>query len=510
MPGVRTSMRKIREVLRLRESGLTVAEIARSLGIAAGTAWTYATRLNAAGLTWPLPPELDDAALERLVYPPPPHSRMRRPEPDWPAIHRELKRPGVMLLLVWEEYRAAHPNGYGYSRFCQLYRAWEGKLPVTMRQHHLAGEKLFVDYAGQTVAVIDPATATTREAQIFVAVMGASNFTYAEATWTQSLADWIGAHVRAFEFLSGVPHVIVPDNLKAAIVRACLYEPAAAQTFADMAAHYGTAILPARPAKPRDKAKVEAGVLIVERWILARLRNRRFFSLAELNAAIAEELERLNRAKVMRHLGAARQQLFDQVDRPALKPLPAEAYVFAEWRRCRPGLDYHVRIHEHGYSVPFALARTELDARITATTVEVFHKGKRVASHIRRHQRGHSTTPEHMPPAHRRFAEWTPERLRGDAARIGPNTATLIEAVLARGRHPEQGARAALGILRLARSYESERMEAAATRAIAIGALSYTSLASILRTGLDRHQTRTAADGPVILHDNIRGPRYYH
>ena len=224
----------------------------------------------------------------------------------------------------------------------------------------------------------------------------------------------------------------------------------------------------------------------------------------------AEELERLNRVKVMRHLGATRQQLFDPVDRPALKHLPVEAYVFAEWRRCRPGLDYHVRIHEHSYSVPFALARTELDARITATTVEVFHKGKRDASHIRRSQHGHSTTPEHMPPAHRRFAEWTPERLRGDAARIGPNTATLIEAVLSRGRHPEQGARAALGILRLARSYESERMEAAATRAIAIGALSYTSLASILRTGLDRHRTRTAADGPVILHDNIRGPRYYH
>jgi transposase len=379
-----------------------------------------------------------------------------------------------------------------------------------MRQHHLAGEKLFVDYAGQTVAVIDPATGTTREAQIFVAVMGASNFTYAEATWTQSLADWIGAHVRAFGFLGGVPHVIVPDNLKAAIVRACLYEPAAAQTFADMAAHYDTAILPARPGKPRDKAKVEAGVLVVERWILARLRNRRFFSLAELNAAIAEQLDRLNRTKVMRHLGATRQQLFDQVDRPALKDLPAEAYVFAEWRRCRPGLDYHVRIDEHGYSVPFALARTELDARITATTVEVFHKGKRVASHIHRYQRGHSTTPEHMPPAHRRFAECTPERLRREAAAIGPHTATLIEAVLARGRHPEQGVRSALGILRLARSYEPERMEAAAARAIAIGALSYTSLASILRTGLDRHRTHTAADGPVILHDNIRGPRYYH
>ena len=509
MPGMRTSMRKIREVLRLRASGLTVAAIARSLGIATGTVWTYATRLRAAGLGWPLPPELDDTALERLVYPPPAPSRVRRPEPDWPAVHRELKRRGVMLLLVWEEYRAAHPDGYGYSRFCQLYRAWESKLPVTMRQHHLAGEKLFVDYAGQTAVVIDPATGEIREAQIFVAVMGASNFTYAEATWTQSLADWIGAHVRAFAFLGGVPHVVVPDNLKAAIVRACLYEPAAAQTFADMAGHYGTAIVPARPGKPRDKAKVEAGVLVVERWILARLRNRRFFSLAELNAAIAEELERLNQAKVMRHLGATRQQLFDQLDRPALEPLPAEPYVFAEWRRCRPGLDYHVRIDDHGYSVPFALATTALDVRVTATTVEAFHKGKRVASHIRRDQPGHSTIREHMPPAHRRYADCTPEHLRGEAARIGPHTAMLVDVVLARG-HPEQGIRSALGILRLARSYQPERMEAAAARAIAIGALTYTSLASILKTGLDRHRTRTAADGPVILHANIRGPRYYH
>ena len=266
MPGVRTSMRKIREVLRLRASGLTVAAIARSLGIASGTVWTYATRLQAAGLAWPLPSDLDDTALEQLVYPPPAPSRVRRPEPDWPAVHRELKRPGVTLLLVWEEYRATHPDGYGYSRFCQLYRVWAGKLPVTMRQHHLAGEKLFVDYAGQTVGVIDPATGAVREAQIFVAVMGASNFTYAEATWTQSLTDWIGAHVRAFAFLGGVPHVVVPDNLKAAIVRACLYEPAATQTFADMAGHYGTAIVPARPASITTSGLTITATVSRSRW----------------------------------------------------------------------------------------------------------------------------------------------------------------------------------------------------------------------------------------------------
>lgn len=503
-------MRKIREVLRLRASGLSVAATARSLGVATGTVWTYARRLKAAGLSWPLPAELDDAALERLLYPPPPTGRCGRAAPDWPALHRELKRPGVTLLLLWEEYRARHPDGYGYSRFCEMYRAWQGRVSLSMRQPHRAGDKLFVDYAGATVAVLDPAGGPARAAQIFVAVLGASNLTYAEATWTQSVSDWIGAHTRTFAFLGGVPALVVPDNLKSAVARSCLYEPDAAATYAHMAAHYGTAILPARPAKPRDKAKVEAAVLVVERWILARLRHRRFFSLEELNAAIAVELQRLNRDKVMRHLGATRCQLFDQLDRPALRPLPVAPYEFAEWRHCRAGLDYHVRIDLHAYSVPCALARSEIDARVTATTVELFHKGRRVASHIRRTESGHSTTPEHRPPAHRAFADWTPERLRRDSAGIGPNTAMLIEGVLARARHPDQAVRAGVGILRLARSYGRDRLEAAAARAIAINAFSFTSVASILKTGLDRQHDPTAADGPVIRHDNIRGPGYYH
>ena len=302
----------------------------------------------------------------------------RRPLPDWPLLHRELKRPGVTLSLLWEEYRAVHRDGYGYSRFCDLYRDWRGQLAPTMRQTHVAGDKLFVDYAGARADVIDGLTGEVRQAQIFVATLGASSYTYAEATWTQALPDWIGSHSRAFAYFGGVPRQVVPDNLKSGVVKACLYDPEVNRTYAGMAAHYDTAIVPTRPRKPRDKAKVEVGVQVVERWILARLRNRRFFSLAELNQAIGELLDDLN-ARRTKHLGASRRQLFEALDQPALKPLPGQPYQYAEWKQRRAGLDYHVEAAKHYYSVPHALAKQKLWVRITDRTVEVFHKGKRVA-----------------------------------------------------------------------------------------------------------------------------------
>jgi transposase len=317
--------------------------------------------------------------------------------------------------LLWEEYRTLHPTGYGYSRWCELYRGWEGRLSPTMRQVHPAGERLFVDYAGHTVEVVDGGTGELRTVQVFVAVLGASNYTYAEASWTQSLPDWIGSHVRALEFLGGVPRQIVPDNLRAGVLRANWYEPGINPTYRDMAAHYGTAILPTRVRKPRDKAKVEVGVLVVERWILARLRNQRFFSLPELNAAIAALVSDLN-ARPMRKLAVSRRQLFEELDYPALSPLPAEPYIYAEWRIRRVSLDYHVDVDGHYYSVPHRLLREQIEARITARTVELFHKGERVAVHQRGGARGrHTTLAEHMPQAHRRHAEWTIERIRKEA-----------------------------------------------------------------------------------------------
>ena len=506
-------MRCVRQILRLKhERGASDRAIARSTGLARSTVSQYLARATAAGLGWPLPATLSEAALEALLFA---NAGMapgvrRKAEPDWAAIHRELRRPGVTLMLLWQEHRAGEPGGYGYSRFCELYGQWESRLSPTMRQVHPAGERLFVDYAGQTVEMVDAQSGEIRAAQVFVAVLGASSYTYAEASWTQTLPDWIGAHVRALAFIGGVPRQIVPDNLKAGVLKANWHEPGLNPTYQDLASHYGTAILPARPRKPRDKAKVEAGVLVVERWILARLRNQRFASLVELNAAIAALLADLNE-RPMRRLGVSRRQLFEQLDRPALGPLPSEPYVYAEWLLRRVGLDYHVDIDGHYYSVPYRLLKEQLEARITQRTIELFHKGERVACHVRGGLRGrHTTVPEHMPSSHRRHAGWTIERIKRDAAAIGPDTAALTALILESRPHPEQGFRACIGILRLARHYGTERLEGACRRGLEIGARSYASVSSILQNGLDRPSPRTADTAELPLdHPNIRGPRYY-
>ena len=514
MPAERVSMRRVREILRLKyECDASDRAIAVAMGVARSTVRLYLDRVGAAGLVWPLPATLTEAALEALLFAPlggsQPGKRFKD-EPEWTRVHHELRRPGVTLLLLWEGWaverinRAGNPGGYGYSRWCELYRSWEGRLSPTMRQAHPAGERLFVDYAGHTVEVLEAETGELRPAQVFVAVLGASNYTYAEATWSQSLPDWIGSHVRTLEFLDGVPRQVVPDNLRAGVLRANWYEPGINPTYRDLAAHYATAILPtpvssaditpwdrfAMVRRPRDKAKVEAGVLVVERWILARLRNHRFLSLVELNAAIAALVADLN-ARPMRKLGVSRRQLFEELDRPALSPLPAEPFVYAEWRIRRVSLDYHVDVDGHYYSVPHRLLREPVEARAPLWNS--------------------STLPEHMPQSHRRHAEWTIERIGQEAATIGAATATLVDLIL-RGRpHPEQGFRACLGILRLVRGFGRERVEAACARGLEIGARSYGSVQSILRHGLDqRPRAPTRADELPLVHPNIRGSRYYH
>ena len=511
MPGQRLPMRKIRDVLRLRADGLSKRKIAASLSIGVRTAGEIIRRVRRAGLSWPLPEKLSDEAIERLVYPPTPvTAKDRRPQPEWAAVHRELRRPGVTLQLTWEEYREAHPDGYGYSRYCDLYRSWEQRLSPTMRQLHVAGERTFVDYGGTTLEVVDGTTGEVRECQLFVAVLGASSYTYAEATFSQRLVDWIGSHVRAFAFFGGVTAQTVSDNLRSGVSKACFYEPAVNRTYAEMAAHYGTAIVPARPGKPRDKAKVEVAVQVATRWIVAKLRNRRFFSLTELNAAIRELTTQLN-ARVTRHLGTSRRALFDEVERPALKPLPVEPYVYAEWKQCKVALDYHVEVAHHYYSVPHTLLRETVWVRVAAQTVEVFHRGNRVAVHLRASSdRRHTTIREHMPSSHRRYADWTPERIRRQAGEIGRNTAALVEIIMRERPHPEQGFRASVGIIRLAKSYGRERLEAACGRALEIGARSYTSVNSILKSNLDAKRPAVATDGPSIVHSNIRGPGYFH
>jgi transposase len=505
-------MRQVHEVLRLKwEQGLSDRKIAHSLGISRPAVAEYVRRAHAAGLSWPLLATYDEGTLERMLFPSAP---ARTPAshlvPAWATVHQELKRKGVTLFLLWQEYKAATPEGLQYSWFCQTYRAWASKLDLVMRQTHRAGEKLFVDYAGPGIPVVNRQSGEVHEAAIFVAVLGASSYTYAEATWTQSLPDWIGSHVRTFAALGGVPEIVVPDNLKAAVTRAHRYEPTLNRTYTDLAQHYGFAVMPARAAKPRDKAKVEVGVQVVERWMLARLRHHTFFTLAEVNAALAPLLVTLN-ARPFRKLPGSRQELFDTLDRPALRPLPAQAYEYAEWKLARVNIDYHVEVEGHYYSVPYTLVRQQLDVRLSAQVVELFHRGQRIASHRRSSLKGrHSTVTAHMPTAHQRYAEWTPQRLIHWAAHSGPATAQVVETILASRPHPQQGFRSCLGIMRLGKSYGDARLEAACQRALTLGACSYKSLESILKHGLDRRPLPpqpAATAGPA--HANIRGPHYY-
>jgi transposase len=507
-------MRKIRDVLRLAAEGMSSRKIAASLSIGATTVVDCLRRARTS-VDWPLPEDMTDEALEARLFPASARlseAKARRPMPEWASIHGELKRAGVTLLVLWGEYRDRHPDGLGYSRFCETYQQWKGRLTPTMRQTHIAGERVFVDYSGKRPHFVNPTTGELIEVELFVAVLGASNYTFAEATLTQTLADWIGAHTRAFAFFGGVTALTVSDNLKSGITKACFYEPKVNRSYADMAKHYGTAILPARPGKPKDKAKVEVGVQVAQRWVIAKIRNRTFFSISELNDTIRELVAQLN-DRVTRHLGASRRSLFETIERAALKPLPAEPYVLTQWKQCRAGIDYHVEIPPYFYSVPYTLMREKLWARYTERTVEVFQRDdQRVATHPRIPPDGrkHSTLPEHMPSSHRRFADWTLERIKREAAAIGPSTSALVDIIMRERPHPEQGFRSCIGITRLATQYDRQRVNAACERALELGTRSYTSVKSILQNHLDRKRSEQAADGPAILHNNIRGGNYYH
>jgi transposase len=507
-------MRKIREVLRLRYGHkLTTRAIGVSCSIGRTTASEYLHRATDAGLTWPLPADLDDEALELLLFPLAPSVPAgERPLPDWDYVHKELRRKGVTRFLLWQEYKSCSPTGLQYTQFCDRYLQWRGRQDPVMRQIHKAGEKQFVDYAGHTVPVTDRRTGEVRFAEVFVAVLGASSYTFCEATWSQGLADWIASHIRAFEFFGGVPEVLVPDNLKSGVTSPHLYEPDLNPTYQDMAVHYGVAVVPARVRRPQDKAKAESGVQVAERWILARLRNRTFFSLAGLNQAISELLIKLNN-RPFQKLAGCRRSMFESVDQDALRPLPAVRYQYAEWKKARVHIDYHVQVAGHYYSVAYQLVKEELDVRLSAGTVEMFRKGKRVASHVRSRKKGGFTTlREHMPASHRHYAEWTPERLVRWAEETGGQTAGVITAILASRPVPQQGFRSCLGIMNLGKSYGKERLEAACGRALALGTTSYKSIQSILKTGLDSQPLPGQTDKQLELpidHENIRGPGYY-
>lgn len=511
MPAERLSMRNVREVLRLGAMGLSGRAIARSLNIGRTAAVDYLRRAKVAGLTWPLAEEFDDAALEKMLFVQREEKPPSRILPDWPWVHTELRRKHVTLALLWQEYKGQHPDGYQYSHFCELYREWVGRLQIWMRQEHRGGEKMFVDFSGDGIPWTDLETGERRQAQLFVAVLGASNFTYVEATRTQQLPDWIRSHVHALEYFEGVPGAVVPDQTRTAVRNICRYDPDTNPSYAEFARHYQTCILPARPARPRDKAKVEVGVLIAQRWIIAALRNRSFYSLAEINEAIAALLEKLNHRKT-RKLGRSRADLYLELDKPKLKPLPEKPFELADWKiKARVNLDYHVVFAENYYSVPYHYGHHEVDIRATANTVEVFFRHKRVASHLRlwaKHQ--FSTKIEHMPRSHQQYLEWTPSRIIHWAEKTGPSTAKLVEVIMAERPHPEQGYRACLGILRLGKEYSDERLEKACKRALAFHNHSYRSVESILKKNLEDQPLPEFPAEPLPSHENVRGGAYYN
>ena len=509
----RLPMRHIREILRLKWClHRSHRETARSLGISPGAVASVISRATGIGLTWDALEEVSDDALEQRLYGPKVTGHAARPLPDPAWIHTELRRAGVTLELLHLEYLQQQPDGYRYSAFCVHYRDWLTRQRLSMRQVHKAGEKLFVDYSGKKPEIVDPATGVVRAVELFVAVLGASNYTYAEATETQRSADFIQSHGRAVEYLGGVPAAIVPDQLKTGIRDACRYEPILQRTYEEWAAHYGTAILPARPAKPRDKAKVEVAVQVAQRWILARLRHETFFALAPLNARIRELLADLNVRPMKGYGGASRRALFTRFDQPALRPLPTERFVYTEWRQARVNIDYHVDVERHLYSVPHRLIHQTVDLRLSATTLEVFQRGTRIWVHRRSHHAGGFTTiPEHMPHAHRAHLEWSPTRLIRWGATVGPHTAALVEQILASRPHPEQGYRSCLGLLRLAKQYGPDRVEAASGRAVAGGAPAYSPREALLKP---RHASGPRGGDappapPPARPANVRGPAYY-
>lgn len=515
MPRERLSMRKIKEVLRLSAAGLSRRQVARATAVSLGAVNTYVQKAERAGVAWPECQEWDEATIFARLFPDAgtPSSTDAR-APNWASVHAELRRKHVTRQLLWEEYRAEYPEGYGRTQFFEHYRQWRAKLPVWMRQRHRGGEKIFVDFSGDGIPWIDPKTGERRVAALFVSALGVSQYIFARATRRERQCDWLEGIEHAFEYYGGATEIIVPDQPRSVVKRSSRYDPEVQQTFADFATHYSSCVIPARPGKPRDKAKVENAVLIVQRWIIAKLRDRVFSSVAEINVAVSELLEDVNARKI-RRLALSRREVFERVDKPALKSLPVRRFEYADWKlQVFVGLDYHIGYDKHDYSVPYRLARQRVDIRIGANTIEVFHRHERVASHLRRHEPGRTTCPEHMPKSHRRHAERSPQDLVDEALLIGPETKALVKAILRDRPHPEQGYRSSVGLLALARRYSPKRFEAACRRALAAKSFHYRAVDSILRKQLENEplpdeQIVDATNRFLAGHENVRGPAYY-
>jgi transposase len=513
MPREKTSVRKVKEILRLGlKEGRSQREIAQSTGVSKTTVQEVLSKTRAAGLDWAaLGTMREYEILEKVVYPGVSGGAPKRPLPNWAAIRADLLKKGNTLALLWMDYKEAQPDGLQYSRFCELYRNWEKQSRLVLRHNHVAGDKLFVDFSGLTVPWLDLATNTVRNAEVFVAVLGASNFTFAKAAADQTLKSWIDLHVDAFAFFGGVPQAVVPDNLRSGVSKACRYDPESNPSYLALAEHYDTAVVPARARKPRDKAKAEVGVQVVQRWILARLRRMTFTSIEQINVAIEPLLLKLNN-RVMRHLGVSRQELFDRYEKSALRTLPDEPFEMASWKLAKVNIDYHVEFGRQYYSVPYRFVGSEVRIKVTRSLVQIFHEDDCIASHKRSNAPipGRFTTlTEHMPPQHAEHVKWTPERILSWAQRSGPATRQLCERVIASRKLPEQGFRSCLGILRLGERYDQTRLEAACEAALKMRSVNYRTIEELLKKGAfsDRNSKTPT---PILLdHENIRGSSYY-
>ena len=513
MPAQRITMRKIREVLRLRLSaGLSFRQISASTKLSVGAIQKLSKQAEQQGLSWPLPAELDDAKLAGLFYPQADTRVLdRRQVPDWQQVHQELKRKGMTKHLLWEEYTQRFPNScYSYSQYCDRYRHWLGQQRRSMRQVHKVGEKTFIDYAGSTVGIINPHTGEIWQAQIFVAVLGASNYTFAEASASQSLPDWLQSHVRMFEFFGGCTELLVPDNLRSGVSKACRYDPDLNPAYQQLASHYNVAVMPARPYKPKDKSKAENGVLLVERWILMRLRHQSFFSLSELNRCIAALLTELNN-KAFKQLPGCRRDAFEQLDRPALRALPKQAYRYVDIKRVKVNIDYHVQYESHHYSVPHHYVGEKLELHAAETLVQIYFRQTLVASHPRKYHAGTSTEPGHMPKRHSQHHKWTPERLKQWAASIGNDTLQWVDWQMESKAHPEQVYRLCLGLLSLSRTYPATRLNAACRLANRKKLNRLKQIKSILKANRDQLPDELELSTTLPQeHENIRGPETFH
>ena len=509
----RISMRKIKEVLRLKyDRSLNVSQISRICGISRPAVDSYLLKFRASGLGWPLPEEITEDLLEERLFPCNTVKNSLKVAPDYEYIIQEIRRPNVTLEVLWAEYIAANPRGYQYSYFCELYRRHTKKLNYSMRQEHKAGEKNFVDFSSiEDINIIRPFVGETIKAKLFVSVWGASNYMFAKAVKGEDLRSWINVNIDSLEYSGCSPKAIVPDNLKSAVTKACRYEPDINPAYAEFAKHYGTAIFPARPYRPKDKSKAENGVKLAKRWLMSRLRNRIFHSLDELNAAIFELLEIFN-SKKMKKFNKSRKELFEELDKANALPLPQRRYEFALWKQARVQFNYHVSFEDHYYSVPYTSIHKVVDMRASGGTIEIFHKGERICSHqVSFKKNGYTTVKEHMPANHQKYVEWTPERISELAERCGPHVKEIVKKIINKKKFPEQAYRACLGILRMGNRYSKERLNAACNRALQYRIVSYQGIAEILKKGLDKIHAESNCRANIIgkSHENIRGSEYY-